>query len=455
LFHSSPARVRLIFGGNQSGKTVSGANELLFHATGLYPEWYPKELRMNRAIRARIIGEDYTKWGKVLETKLLEWLPPELIVHRSRTLKGALESIQIRHSSGGTSYIDVMTHEQDDGVFESWTGDLAWFDEPPPQSKYIATVRGLMAQGGRAIFTMTPLKEPWLHDRFILDKDKEESIEQGSEVFYLNVRDNPHLTEKDIKWFLSQIPEDERDTRESGKSKHLAGRVHKDFDEAVHVIPRACIKIGDNWPVYFVCDPHDRKPHFGIWARISPLSTVYIVDTIKFKGTIKEFSKEVRVREARQKIKSDDVIRVGDPNKMKTPSAMNGRTFQQEFAGEDNPYKLYFNCDVNDDLTLGHLAVAGKLMWDKSKDLSSTNCPKLYFIKETTRDCVKEMLTYVWDNFRGSTSDSKGLKEVPKDVNKDFPDCVRYLVMSNPIYIDVRESDPVQERFSGFTGYGR
>src|SRR5258708_6207600 len=176
LFHCSEARVRIIFGGNQSGKTVSGANELLFHATGIYPEWYPKNARLSRPIKARIIGEDYTKWGKVLEDKVLEWLPQELVVRIGRTLKRALESLEIRHVSGGTSYIDVMTHEQDDGVFESWTGDFAWFDEPPPYSKYVATMRGLMAQGGRAIFSMTLVKGAWIYDRFIIDKDKEEEL---------------------------------------------------------------------------------------------------------------------------------------------------------------------------------------------------------------------------------------------------------------------------------------
>jgi phage terminase large subunit-like protein len=447
LFHTSPARVRLIFGGNQSGKTVSGANELLFHATGLYPEWYPQDQRINHPIKARIIGEDYTKWGKVLESKLLEWLPVELIVHKSRTLKGALEALQIRHVSGGTSYIDVMTHEQDDGVFESWTGDFAWFDEPPPQAKYVATVRGLMAQQGRAIFTMTPLKEPWLHDRFILDKDKDE-IENNSEVFYLSVWDNPVLTDKDREWFLSQVPEDEREAREFGKSKHLAGRVYKEFDEAVHVVSNTKVKIDEKWPVYFVLDPHDRKPHYGIWARINPMGTLFIVDCIKLKGTIREFAAEVFKREKVNHIKSSEVIRIGDPNKMNTPSAMNGLTFVQEFS----KYGLYFVVNVNDDVALGHLSVAGKLMWDKTRPISSTNCPKLFFVKETCSLVIKEMLTYVWDEYKGSTRDSKGVKESPKDINKDFPDTIRYLIMFNPSWYDANEKDPVFER-SSRTGY--
>lgn len=452
LFHCSPARVRLIFGGNQSGKTVSGANELLFHATGIYPDWYPKERRYNRGIKARIIGEDYKKWGKVLETKLFEWLPSDLIVRKGRIQNGALESVTIRHKSGEDSFIDIMTHEQDDGVFESWTGDLAWFDEPPPQAKYIATVRGLMAQGGRAVFTCTPLKEPWLHDRFILNK-KPDEFGNIAELWYVDITDNPYLKAQDIAWLASECTEDERDARLHGKSKHLAGRVYKEFDDAVHVVSQNKVKISSNWPVYFVCDPHDRKPHYGIWARVNPLGVVYIVDEIMFKGDIRQFSKVVRVREAIAKIKSDSVIRILDPNKGNTPTAGadESQTFKQLFCADSNPYKLYFNTNVNDDIALGHLKVSQSLNWDKTKPLSITNCPKIYWIKENTSECVKEMLTYVWDDWRGTAKDSKSLKEVPKDRAKDFPDCIRYLLMFNPMWFE-DEPDPNQGS-NGRTGY--
>ena len=60
-FHTSNCPVRAIFGGNRSGKTTCGGMEFLFHMTGQYPKWYPKEQRWNGAIKGRIVGKDFQK----------------------------------------------------------------------------------------------------------------------------------------------------------------------------------------------------------------------------------------------------------------------------------------------------------------------------------------------------------------------------------------------------------
>lgn len=446
-FHQSTAKIRLLSGGNQSGKTLGGVCEVLFHATGLYPEWYPQDQRINRPNRGRIIGEDYGKWdGEVLEPKLMEWLPRELIVSIRKTMKGYIEKVYIKHVSGGVSSFDIMTHEQDDGVFEGWTGDWVWFDEPPPYEKWVACKRGLIYNNGRAWFTMTPIKEPWVYNDFILNKNPD--------VFSINVdiRDNPYLTEESIKFFERDLPDDVKEARLHGKFKHLSGRVYKEFDENIHVISNSTIKINSNWPSYFVLDPHDRKPHFCIWARVSPMGTLYITDELQFKGTLKELATKVFLHERMNGVKTSEVIRIADPNKIETPSAINGLTFRQELAS----HGMFFISNVNDDVTLGHLAVQGKLLWDRTKPISSTNLPKLFFFRENCSECIKYMLMYSWDEYKGSSKDSKGQKETPQDRYKDFPDVVRYLVMAKPGFYDSDEVDPSsreKQESTSFTAY--
>src|SRR5579864_1827610 len=89
-FHASPKKIRLLAGGNRSGKTEAGAAETLFHATGLYPEWYPTSQRILRPTRGRVVVGDYAKaCGEVLEPKIFSWLPKSLIARAPRrTLKG-------------------------------------------------------------------------------------------------------------------------------------------------------------------------------------------------------------------------------------------------------------------------------------------------------------------------------------------------------------------------------
>lgn len=444
LFHKSDKIGRFLCGGNQTGKTTSGALEVSYHSTGIYPEWYPNNLRLKHANRGRIIVQDFKIFGEVVEKKLFEWLPKELIVDIKRGISG-IQKIYVRHVTGAISEITVMTYEQDDKSFEGWTGNWAWFDEPPPKEKFDATKRGLMSLKGRYWITATPINEPWLYDELIYKKD--------DDVFFINVDiyDNPYLDKKWIEWFEKGLTEDAKEARLHGRFKHLTGLVYKMFDPAIHVIPKSKIQIKSNWPKYFVCDPHDRKPHFGIWATVDPLGTIYIFDEIKYPGTIKDFSTQILMREVMGKenqITPMDVIRILDPNKGNTPSAVSGLRLVEEFA----KHAVYFTTNVNDDIALGHLAVSEKLSYDKSKPLSTTNHPKLY-VMDNCRELIKYFQFYVWDNWRGANRDGKSLKERPQEAFKDFMDVVRYLIMFNPVYYE-QEPDPQPLRGNKVTGYG-
>lgn len=165
FFHTSLADVRTFFGSNQSGKTTAGIVECGFHLTGLYPDWYPIERRYNYPIVGRVLANDFKKAvGEVITKAIDAWIPKSLIVDKSRSSQGIYDKYWVRHKSGGISSFDIITYEQDSSVAEGWVGKFAWYDEPPPHQHYIATSRGLMQQEGWSIFTLTPLKEPWLFD---------------------------------------------------------------------------------------------------------------------------------------------------------------------------------------------------------------------------------------------------------------------------------------------------
>ena len=428
-FHMAPHKIRAIFGGNRSGKTESGTNEAKFHATGDYPDWYPEKGRFSGATRGRIVVTDYKKGcQEVLEPKITQWFPEERIVRIERFM-GHITKLFIRHRTGGVSTIDIMTHEQDNRSFEGWSGHWVWFDEPPPRDQYVACLRGLIDFDGRCWLTLTPISESWLYDEIVLTATP-------NRVWFntVDIRDNPYLSEASIRDFEASLTPEEIDARIHGKFIHLAGRIYKMLNPEIHVIKEIPSKDWKYWPKWFVLDPADRRPHHGIWATVDPMNTVYIYDEIVFKGTIKDTSKQILLRERSAGLVSDEIIRVLDPNKGRTPSAATGLKLVEEFAIND----VYFTCNVNDDIATGHLAVMQALSYDKDQPLSSTNSPKLYFIRDTTPECVKQMLMYSWDDWRDKSSKSE--KEKPKDIMKDFPDDIRYLIMSNPIFYQPEKS---------------
>src|SRR3990172_11756453 len=52
--HQSKARTILLCGANRIGKSFFGAMELCFHLTRKYPDWFPKERRFTKPIKAAI-----------------------------------------------------------------------------------------------------------------------------------------------------------------------------------------------------------------------------------------------------------------------------------------------------------------------------------------------------------------------------------------------------------------
>jgi phage terminase large subunit-like protein len=441
-FHCAPNTVRAVFGGNRSGKSEMGVNEARFHATGRYPDWYPESKRWNHPTRGRIVVTDYKKGGgEVVEPKIRQWFDPETIVKCEKSM-GNLVKVHIQHISGGISTFDIMTHEQDTMQFEGWSGHWVWFDEPPPRDKYIACLRGLVDFRGRAFITATPITEPWLYDEIMLN------TEQDCWHIAVSIYDNPFLSEEGRKILIGSLTDEEKEARVHGKFLHLTGRVYKDLDTNIHLVDS--LPFGSHaWPVYFVLDPADRRPHHGIWAKVDPFGTIYVFDELVYKGTIKDTSKEILIRERTNHVRPMEVIRILDPNKGQTPTAATGLRLIDEFAS----HAVYFTATVNDDIALGHLAVKERLSYDKNQRVSSTNHPKIYFVREKTRECVKQLMSYVWDDWRGRSGADKSQKEKVKDINKDMPDCVRYLCMSNPTFFTQDDSETLPRSFSG-TGYG-
>jgi len=122
------------------------------------------ERRYREPVRGRILANDFKKAvGEVITAALDTWLPKHLVT-RDKNQMGIYDKYYVKHKSGGISTFDIITYEQKSEVAEGWWGHMAWYDEPPPRGHRVATVRGLTDFSGWEIFTLTPLKEPYLFD---------------------------------------------------------------------------------------------------------------------------------------------------------------------------------------------------------------------------------------------------------------------------------------------------
>lgn len=170
-FHEAGAdhRERLLMAGNQLGKTYSGAAEVAYHLTGLYPDWWEgrrfdkptrwwagsKTGEVTRdGVQRLLVGEpkDEAKWGE-------GFIPGDLLVDWSRRqgVPDALDSVLVKHVTGESSTLGFKSYDQGREKWQGETLDGVWFDEEPPQDIYMEGLTRTNATGGMVFLTFTPL----------------------------------------------------------------------------------------------------------------------------------------------------------------------------------------------------------------------------------------------------------------------------------------------------------
>ena len=163
-------RERLFMAGNQLGKTVAGSMEWAMHLTGKYPEWWEGR-RFTKPGRYWAAGESGVSTRDTVQKLLVgppereeEWgtgsIPFKDIVdtQRGRSAPDGLDSIVVKHLSGGSSTLLFKSYEQGRAKWQGETLDGVWMDEEPPASIYTEAMTRTNATDGIVIITFTPLR---------------------------------------------------------------------------------------------------------------------------------------------------------------------------------------------------------------------------------------------------------------------------------------------------------
>ncbi len=163
-------RERLFMAGNQLGKTLAGSFEWAMHLTGKYPNWW-KGRRFEVPGRYWAAGETRVSTRDTVQKLLLgepekeeEWgtgaIPGADIVDtfRSTGVPNALDSVTVKHVTGGTSTLLFKAYEQGRAKWQGETLHGVWFDEEPPMDIYVEGLTRTHATNGIVMLTFTPLK---------------------------------------------------------------------------------------------------------------------------------------------------------------------------------------------------------------------------------------------------------------------------------------------------------
>lgn len=157
---------RLFMAANRVGKSVSGALESAYHATGLYPSWW-KGRRFDGPTEGFALGSTSQATRDTVQKELLgplgAWgtgiLPAETIGQKAakQGTPGGIDWMHVKHVSGGWSTIHFRNYEQPIEAFYGVKLHWVWCDEIVPINIYNECLVRLMTTNGIIYVTFTPL----------------------------------------------------------------------------------------------------------------------------------------------------------------------------------------------------------------------------------------------------------------------------------------------------------
>ncbi len=260
-FHKAGAdyRERLFMAGNQLGKTLSGAAEAAMHLTGKYPDWWNGR-RWDRPITMLAGSESYELTRDGVQRLLIgpplneeDWgcgyIPKAAILDTTRRagVSGTLDSVTVRHVSGGASTLLLKGYDQGRSKWQANTVDYVWFDEEPPEDVYLEGITRTNATGGSVAVTFTPLKGmSTVVARFIMPGDDPGAIYRT--VITMTIDDAEHYSAEERARIIASYPAHEREARTKGVPLLGSGRIFPIAEESITVapfeIPKHWVQIG-------------------------------------------------------------------------------------------------------------------------------------------------------------------------------------------------------------------
>lgn len=243
---------RLFMKANRVGGTRLGAYEVTCHLTGRYPSWWNGR-RFHEPVQAWACGTTSETTRDIVQAELLGqvdpesghyqvgagMIPAECILHTSKRphgLPGSVESIWVRHVTGGMSVCGLKTYEQGRKSFEGTARHIVWLDEEPPEDVYTEALYRTTTTKGITLITFTPLQGM---SKVVTGFLAPETPESKQFKWYIQAGWNhvPHLDEDEKKALIATTPPYLLKARTEGTPSLGAG--------AIFPIAEADVKIRD------------------------------------------------------------------------------------------------------------------------------------------------------------------------------------------------------------------
>jgi len=402
-FKDCPAKTKALFGGNQSGKTTTGAHTVI------------EKCLDNPDQRWWCGAETWELSRLVQQGKINEMLPLDQLEYAHYTEENGFRHNIVRFKNG--SSISFRSYDQERKRWQGATLHGIWLDEEPPWDIYQECLPRLAKNNGLLLVTMTSLTG---YTRFV-----EEIVlgkKRGIICFFISTYDNHVkyggvLTDEALQRLEDQIEEKDRKARLHGIPTPKTGMVFENFSmQKPHVIPyNEEFEPRSDWPTLVSIDPHPRTPHGVLWMHIDPQSHIWVFNErpwLKNEDShdktgwvdLERFSQEVLSFNHGLKIEGTII----DKHAANTRNAVTGTTIKDELVANG----LYAQ-DAGGDVEAKIVIL--QRMFRQGKIHIFNSCWNLLW----------ELQRYVWEpHITQKVADRREEKQTPRKKNDHLIDCL-------------------------------
>ena len=461
-------KIHVILGGNRSSKSTL-CSRLLVHLAQQIPE---AEIRSLHVSEERSIAD--------AQRYIWEALPARYKRAKKKSTNHSLQYTQKNGFNSGKAILPPSTpgaergstisfnnyrqYMADPQIFEGWSAHAIHCDEEVSEAIFNTLLARLTDFSGRLLLSFTTLQgyTPLINSllkgaetvktKYSSLLDRELPIEQVSanwpdcRIYYFWSEMSPFVNSNELIRTYSKQPLEVKLARLYGiPSKAVEGRFPK-FNREVNVIPHEKIPFiqNDGVPVtrYFVADPGGSKPWVCIWAGVMRDGSIYIYREFPdstmgqwalphVNGVGKSVGKPGpaqrplgwgynQYKEHFEDLENDEDIfeRIVDPRM--------GAATVREKEGESNIITTMANLGFvmrpapGVEIESGIAKINDALSWNDTEDMTDDNKPKL-FVSDRCDNTITCLLEY--------SGQSRA------EHFKDYPDCIRYLMVSGADHI--------------------
>ena len=169
-------------------------------------------------------------------------IPKDAIAERvtARGIADLLDTIKVRHVSGGISIIGLKTYQSGREKFQGETLDYIWLDEEAPADIYTECLTRTNVGNGPVWLTFTPLLGmSTVVKRFLLERSPDRHITS------MTIDDVEHYSEEERARIIASYPAHELEARTKGVPVLGSGRIFPVSEESIAIEQR---DFPSHWP---------------------------------------------------------------------------------------------------------------------------------------------------------------------------------------------------------------